>query len=220
MNSSNDFATRQRGIRRTVIILLLIVATVVGLIVHKFTKTPVLNEEALREQGAIVFNNPRRFTDFELLDAQGQAFTRAQLEGKWSLIYFGFTHCPDICPMTLLDLQRLTAALPKDIASNTQIILVTLDPARDTPEVLQQYLAAFDSKFIGVTGEFLTIRRFANEVNVAFAKVVQGDDYTVDHSGNIVLINPMGDYHGFFKPPFDVETLRLTFSSIVKSFDF
>jgi protein SCO1/2 len=214
---SND---RQRGIRRTVTILLLVIATVVGLIVHKFTKAPVLNEEELRARGAIVFENPRRFTDFELLDAHGERFTRARLEGKWSLIYFGFTHCPDICPMTLLDLQRLTAALPDKIASNTQIILVTLDPARDTPEVLQQYLAAFDSKFIGVTGEFLTIRRFANEVNVAFAKVVQGDDYTVDHSGNIVLINPMGDYHGFFKPPFDVEKLRLTFTSIAEGFKF
>lgn len=215
-----DTASRQRGIRNTVIILLLIVATVIGLIVHKVTKPRILNQAELHAQDAIVFDNPRRFTDFELLDANGDAFTRTQLQGKWSLIFFGFTQCPDICPLTLLDLQRLMPALPDDIAAQTQVILVSLDPARDTPEVLKEYINAFNADFVGVTGDFLTIRRFANEVNVAFAKVVQDDDYTVDHSGNIVLLNPMGDYHGFFKPPFEVEKLNLTYTSIYRGFTF
>lgn len=218
--SDDDLARRRRGIRNTVAVLLIIVATVMGLIVHKVTKPRILNQDELRALDAVVFDNPRRFTDFELIDAKGAAFTPAALQEKWSLIFFGFTHCPDICPMTLLDLQRLHRALPQDIAANTQIILVTLDPTRDTPEVLQQYVAAFDENFIGVTGDFLTIRRFANEVNVAFAKVTQGDDYTVDHSGNIVIINPKGDYHGFFRPPFSTEKLELTFTSIYRGFKF
>lgn len=215
-----DLASRQRGIRNTVIVLVLIVATVIGLIVHKVTKPRILTQTELHAQGAVVFDNPRRFTDFELLDANGEAFTREQLQGKWSLIFFGFTQCPDICPLTLLDLQRLIPTLPEDIAAQTQVILVSLDPARDTPEVLKDYINAFSADFLGVTGDFLTIRRFANEVNVAFAKVVQEDDYTVDHSGNIVLINPMGDYQGFFKPPFEVEKLNLTYTSIYRGFKF
>ncbi len=214
-----DLASRQRGIRNTVIILLLIVATVIGLIVHKVTKPRILDQMELRAQDAIVFDTPRRFSDFELIDDQGEPFTREDLQGKWSLLFFGFTQCPDICPLTLLDLSRLMPALPQEIADNTQVILVSLDPARDTPEVLAEYVAAFNRDFIGVTGEFLTLRRFANELNVAFAKVTQGEDYTVDHSGNIVIINPMGDYHGFFKPPFSVEKLQLTFTSVVRGFD-
>ena len=214
-----DRASRQRGIRNTVIILLLIVATVIGLIVHKVTKPRILDQMELRAQDAIVFDMPRRFSDFELIDDHGEPFTREDLQGKWSLLFFGFTQCPDICPLTLLDLSRLMPALPQEIADNTQVILVSLDPARDTPEVLAEYVAAFNKDFIGVTGEFLTLRRFANELNVAFAKVTQGEDYTVDHSGNIVIINPMGDYHGFFKPPFSVEKLQLTFTSVVRGFD-
>ena len=214
-----DLASRQRGIRNTVIILLLIVATVMGLIVHKVTKPRILDQMELRAQDAIVFDTPRRFSDFELIDDHGQRFAREDLQGKWSLLFFGFTQCPDICPLTLLDLSRLMPALPKEVADNTQVILVSLDPARDTPEVLAEYVAAFNKDFIGVTGEFLTLRRFANELNVAFAKVTQGEDYTVDHSGNIVIINPMGDYHGFFKPPFSVEKLQLTFTSVVRGFD-
>lgn len=214
-----DPASRQRGIRNTVIILLLIVATVIGLIVHKVTKPRILDQMELRAQDAIMFDTPRRFSDFELTDDHGQPFTREDLQGKWSLLFFGFTQCPDICPLTLLDLSRLMPALPQEIADNTQVILVSLDPARDTPEVLAEYVAAFNKDFIGVTGEFLTLRRFANELNVAFAKVTQGEGYTVDHSGNIVLINPMGDYHGFFKPPFSVEKLQLTYTSVVRGFD-
>jgi protein SCO1/2 len=221
-NSPHDFdlASRQRGIRRTVIISFLLVLVVIGLVVHKVTKPQALTQDELREYGAVVLDKPRRFSDFELQDNNGQRFTREQLQGQWSLLFFGFTHCPDICPMALLDLQRMVSGLPSDMAADTQVILVTLDPARDTPEELTQYLAAFNKDFIGVTGEFLTLRRFANEVNVAFAKVMQGEDYTVDHSGNIVLINPMGDYHGFFRPPFDVDKLQLTFTSIYQNFDF
>lgn len=219
-NESFDLASRKRGIRNTVIVLLLIVASVIGLIIHKVTKPRILDQMELRANDAIIFDTPRRFSDFQLIDDHGQSFTREDLQGKWSLLFFGFTQCPDICPLTLLDLSRLMPELPEEIAEETQVILVSLDPARDTPEVLTEYVAAFNKDFIGVTGEFLTLRRFANELNVAFAKVTQGDDYTVDHSGNIVLINPMGDYHGFFKPPFSLEKLQLTYTSVVRGFNF
>lgn len=220
LHTEPDVGKRKRGIRNTVILLLVLVAVAMGLIVYKVTKPRVLTPVELRNYDAIVFEKPRQFSDIALTDHNGKEFTRAQLQGKWSLIFFGFTHCPDICPMTLLDLNRLLPDLPEDIRKNTQVILVSLDPARDTPEVLKEYVAAFNPDFIGVTGEFLTIRRFANEVNVAFAKVTQGDDYTVDHSGNLVLINPRGDYHGFFKPPFDTEKLQITYPSIYRSFEF
>ncbi|HEY7886398.1 MAG TPA: SCO family protein [Cellvibrionaceae bacterium] len=210
----------RRGIRRTVIICLVCIAVVIGLIVNKVTTPRVMSPAELRVNGAIVFDKPRMFDDFDLLNQQGEAFTQADLEGKWSLLYFGFTHCPDICPMAMVDLKNLYEALPQELAARTQVILVSVDPARDTPEVLAEYVNYFHPSFIGVTGEFLTLRSFANQVNVAFSKVTQGDDYTVDHSGNIVLINPMGDYHGFFKPPFELGKFKASFTSIDKSFNF
>lgn len=219
-NADFDIASRRRGIRTTVTLLLVIVALVLGLTVYKVLRPKPLDGEELRALNAIVFDKPRRLSDFSLVDHHNKPFSREQLQGKWSLIFFGFTHCPDICPMTLVDMDNLKDVLPPELASKTQILLVSLDPARDTPEELATYLANFDEEFIGVTGDFLAIRRFANEVNVAFAKVTQGDDYTVDHSANIVLINPMGDYHGFFKPPFEIDKLHQAYAAIVKGFRF
>ncbi len=214
-----DEAARLRGIRNTVIILLVIVASIIAYMMIRASMAPVLNQEELRERGAVVFDQPRRFSDLELVDHKGEAFTRERLEGRWSLLFFGFTHCPDICPMTMADLGRLVGDLPEEVAANTQVALVTLDPARDTPDQLSEYVNYFHPEFVGVTGEFLDLRRFANEVNVAFSKVTLGDDdYTVDHSSNIVIINPKGDYHGFFRPPFEHDRLKSTYLSIYRAF--
>lgn len=209
---------KRRGIRQTVAMCVVCVLVVIGLIAYKVSAPQVLSQEELRAQGAVMFDKPRMFDDFSLLDHRGEPFTQAALEGQWTLLFFGFTHCPDICPMALLDLKRLVEALPEKLAARTQVALVSVDPARDTPEVLAEYVGYFHPEFIGVTGDFLALRRFANQVNVAFSKVTQGDDYTVDHSGNVVLINPRGDYHGFFQPPFDLERIMLTYTSIDASF--
>lgn len=218
-NPDHRRARQQRGIRRTVAILVAVVAVVVGLQVYKVTREPALDRETLREQGTLVFEQPRRVSAFELMDHRGEPFTPEHLQGRWTLAFFGFTQCPDICPMAMAELARTMDELPPELAERTQVLLVTLDPARDTPEVLAEYVPYFHEDFVGVTGEFLTLKRLANEVNVAFAKVTQSDDdYTVDHSGNIVLFNPMGDYHGFFKPPFDPARLAEHYGSIVAAF--
>lgn len=211
-------AKQRAGIRRTIIVMVLAVTVVLGLIVAKVTRAPEVDREALREQGIILFDQPRKFTEFSLIDHRGETYTQEDLKGQWTFVFFGFTHCPDICPITLADLSRLMKALPKPMAEDTQVLMVTLDPARDTPEVLAKYVPYFHPDFIGVTGDFLTIRRFANELNVAFAKVTQGDDYTVDHSSHIALINPRGDYHAIFKPPFETEKMHTALSVIRSNF--
>jgi len=107
LHTEPNLVQRKRGIRNTVIFLMVLVAIAMGLIVYKVTKPRILTAVELRNYDAIVFDKPRQFSDIALIDHNGQAFTRAQLQDKWSLIFFGFTHCPDICPMTLLDLNRL-----------------------------------------------------------------------------------------------------------------
>lgn len=219
MTELDSKSQTRRGIRLTVIACVIFMTLLVTLLVNKLVTPRVMSAEELRLNGAIVFDTPRRFDDFTLRNQKGEPFTREDFVGQWSLVFFGFTHCPDICPTTMAELDRLMGKLPADIAEDTQVVLVSLDPARDTPEVLAEYVGYFDPAFTGVTGDFLTLRRFANQVNVAFNKVTIGDDYTVDHSGNIVLINPRGDYHGFFKPPFELAKLKATYSSIHQSFD-
>jgi len=209
---------QRQGIRRTVLALVLVVAAVVGLQVYKFSAEPTLDRAALREEGVLVFDQPRQITDFELKDHKGQPFGSGDLEGQWTLIFFGFTQCPDICPLAMADLSRLMGELPAELEANTQVLMVTLDPARDTPEVLADYVPYFHEDFVGLTGEFLTIRRFANELNVAFSKVTQGEDnYTIDHSGHISLINPRGDYHALFKPPFNAQKMARHYAALVEA---
>lgn len=206
--------TTRRGIRRTVIVLLVFIVLVLAGFINKITTPRVLSPVELQINGAILFELPRSFESLDLVDHRGQPFTKDQLTGGWSLVFFGFTHCPDVCPTTLAQLSAWYKGLAPDVQADTRVILVTVDPARDTPEVLGQYVPYFHPDFIGLTGEFLPIKRFANQLNVAFNKVLQGDDYTMDHSALVALINPRGDYHGFFKPPLDPAKLTLTYQSM------
>lgn len=130
------------------------------------------------------------------------------------MLFFGFTHCPDICPTTMSFLADLHRQLESTEAADTRVVMVTVDPARDTPEVLASYVPYFHPDFVGVTGEFMEIMGFARTFNAPFRKVTAEDgSYQVDHSANVVLINPRGDYHGFFRAPLDLAKMKVTFRS-------
>jgi len=208
--------SQTRGIALTVVGLLIFIAIVVGGFVHKVSQPRVLTAAELKLNGAWVFDQPRRLEPFQLLDHHGQAFTNDSLKGQWTLVFFGFTYCPDICPTTMALLGQLMQKLEGlPDADDTRVVMVTVDPARDTVEKLAQYVPYFNPAFLGVTGEFLEIHRFATGLNTPFRKVPgQGDDYQVDHSANVMLINPRGDYHGFFRAPLDLAKLKLTYRSI------
>ena len=208
--------TTQKNIRLTVIGLLLLIGIVVAGFVNKITQPRVMTDAQLRLNGAYMFETPRALRDFSLLDHHGERFDRERLQGHWTLVFFGFTHCPDICPTTMAFLSRFMnelEGLPE--ASDTQIVMVSVDPARDDVAVLSQYVPYFNPDFTGVTGDFLDIHRFATALNTPFRKVPdQGENYQVDHSANLVLINPRGDYHGFFRAPLDLAKLKVTYRSV------
>ena len=209
---------QKKGIAITVISIVLMVTLFMGLFLHKILSPRVLSFDELRLNGAIVFEKPRIIKDFQLVDHKQKAFTVEDLKGKWSLIYFGFTHCPDICPTSLAQLNRLFGVLDQEVVDQSQVIMVSVDPARDTPEVLASYVTYFNKNFIGVSGHFVETMKLAQNLNVAFNKVVTGDDYSVDHTGNLILVNPKGHYHGFFKPPFEMARMKLTLQSIQHTF--
>ena len=144
----------------------------------------------------------RAVADFHLLDATGRPFARADLLGAPALVFFGFTHCPDVCPTTLLKLARIRreAALP-----DLRVLFVSVDPERDTPPVIGMYVHAFDPTFEGLTGDAATIRSVASNFGVAVNRVeLPGGDYTMDHSAVVFLLDRQARIAAIFTPPLEV----------------
>ena len=131
--------------------------------------------------------------DFELTDHNGKPRALADFRGKVVVLFFGFTHCPDICPSTLAQFAQAAKQLGDD-AKRVQFLFVTVDPERDTPEVLRAYVPAFDSRFLGLTGDMPEIMRTAKEFKVLFQKQPgkTADSYTVDHSAGTYVFDTAG----------------------------
>lgn len=204
-----------RGVKITVALAVVFIAVVVASFVHRISQPRLLTDSELKINGAYLLDIPRRTGEFALTDHRGDPFGPERLRGHWTLVFFGFTHCPDVCPTTLSFLNQLVGELAGTEAEDTRVVMVSVDPARDTVEQLAAYVPYFNPDFIGVTGEFLEIHRLATALNTPFRKVPGGgDNYLVDHSSNVVLINPRGDYHAFFKAPLDLAKMKLTYRSI------
>ena len=187
---------------------------IVASFVHRVGEPRVMTLAETRANGLFLFDTPRDPGEFELLDHRGKPFSRAQLLGRWTLVFFGFTHCPDICPTTMVELADLKSQLVNTEAEATQVVMVSVDPARDTPERLSEYVPYFHPDFLGVTGDFAAILSFAQRLNAPFRKLSEPNgDYQMEHSANVVLMNPRGDYHGFFRAPLDIPKMRVTLRS-------
>lgn len=148
---------------------------------------------------------PRAIADFELTDHRGDAFTKASLRGRWNLLFTGFTHCPDLCPATLALLTEVDRRLP---AGSVQLIFLSVDPERDTPEVIAAYVGHFGPRLVGVTGARAEIEGLTAELGLAQVRNPGvGGDYTVDHSTALVLIDPKARVAGYFTPPHEIGLL-------------
>lgn len=216
MSFMNDqaSASQSRGIKWTVAALLVFIVVVVAGFVHRIQQPRVMTVAEMKVNGLYLLETPRNFGEIQLIDHHGKPFLRERFEGHWTFVFFGFTHCPDICPTTMAFLDEFVAQLEGTEAEDTQVVLVSVDPARDTVEQLAAYVPYFNPDFMGVTGEFLDLHRFATALNTPFRKVPgQDENYVVDHSANVVLINPRGDYHGFFKAPLDQAKMKVTYRS-------
>lgn len=127
-----------------------------------------------------------------LTDQHGQTRSLAEFRGQVVMLFFGFVQCPDVCPTALARAAEVMHALGDD-ANRVQLLFVTVDPERDTPEILQAYIDAFDPSFLALTGSMDEIRTAANEFRVFFRQVPTGSSYTVDHSAMTYLIDPQGE---------------------------
>lgn len=209
----------KRNIANTVIVCVALMSLFVGLSVHRILSPTILSHDQLNELGLFVYDVPRNVDDFTLVDQHGAAFTQQWFEGKWSLLFFGYTYCPDICPITLATMRQFEQVLAQEdaaVAEQVQVAMISVDPQRDTQEKLAQYMAFFDPDYVGATGEYIDIFNLARQLNVAFGYQPQADgSYLVNHSGQVILINPRGHFQGFFKTPHDPEKMAKAFRSVV-----
>jgi protein SCO1/2 len=188
------------------------IAVLAGLFVAAYTN------QVQQPEHALVFSAPRTLADFSLVDHRGGQFGRQQLTGSWNLLFFGFTRCPDVCPTTL---QTLAAAsrklddLPRHLRPS--VIMVTVDPMRDTVEALAAYVPYFDPDFVGVTGDMIQIQTLTREMGVAYAYTpgIGSDDYGVEHTASIFMFNPDGNLVAIFSTPHSVDGIETDYRIIV-----
>ncbi|WP_236209106.1 SCO family protein [Pseudomonas tohonis] len=197
-------------VQKTVFVLIALVALVLGLTVHK-----VLNNQRqadptqLLDAGIVLLPQSRTLPSISLTDQDGKPVVVNELKDKWSLLFFGYTFCPDICPTTLAQMRELKGLLPEAARNNLRVVLVSVDPNRDTPQQLKQYLGYFDPAFLGYTGELASIQKLANAVSIPFIPAdTSKENYTVDHSGNLVVIGPDGTQRGFIRAPLNNQKLK------------
>ena len=160
--------------------------------------------------------SPRRpLPDFSLIDQRGHAFGPAELRGRWSFLYFGYTNCPDVCPTTLTTLAAMEKRLrASGSATRPQVVFVSVDAARDTPAQLARYVPYFDPDFLGATAASQSaIEDLARKLGVAvFLSAPKADgSYTVDHSGEIFVTDPAGKLAAVLTGPFTAEALESDF---------
>lgn len=161
-------------------------------------------------QYATVLPSPMDFRALSLTDQEGDAFTRESLKGNWSLLYFGFTRCPDVCPATMQILavtrDRLAAqGLPESILP--KIVLISVDPDRDTADVLKSYVSYFGEDIIGLTSNRSELRKLTKQPGILIQESLSDDGYSVDHPESVFVINPNAKLQAFFIAPHSVDAL-------------
>jgi len=174
------------------------------------------------KQGTLL-PSAKAITDFQLTGQNGKPFTRNNLAGKWSFAFFGYTHCPDVCPTSLSMLAQVMKKLKQGNSLDTlpQVVFFSVDPERDTPELLAKYLPYFSPDFIGVTGDPQEILRLTRQLGIVYGKSPgeNSDDYLVNHSASIILFDPDGDFRALFGTPHDPALIAQDFVAISKYYE-
>jgi len=196
----------QNTSNKIIFMIAAIAALTAGIWMGANTPSTNTGHKAAEIQGVIL---PRAKTiqTFKLIDQNKQSFTLNNLKNKWSLIFVGYTHCPDVCPTALSTLKQVNQLMQTQKLQAPQVIFISVDPERDTPEILSEYVAYFNKEFIGLTGTLEELKKLTTQLSVSFAKApgasgdVNQDDYLMDHSSSFMLINPQGKLQSFITAP-------------------
>jgi protein SCO1/2 len=178
------------------------------------------NKPVELETGLWFGDQARALPEFELIDHNRNTLNRDSLKGKWSLMFFGYTHCPDICPITLQTMSDMVKAIEDpDVVKELSIYFVSVDPERDTPEILASYVTYFNPDFTGATAPIEKLAPLTRSIGIAHQIRNKTDDkpeYDVDHSSAIVLINPQAEFAGLFSAPQDALVMARDITRIIE----
>ncbi|MGB1580149.1 MAG: SCO family protein [Nevskiales bacterium] len=170
-------------------------------------------------QAATVLPQARTLPAVELLDQKGQPYPSGQLKNQWHLLFFGFTHCPDICPNTLALLAAINEARSNNSQAAIQMVFIYLDPQRDTPAKIKAYVEYFDKDMLGLTGSEAALAKLSSGLYLPYV-IGEADAngyYNVDHSGSLVLLNPQGQVRAYFSTPHRLEAILQDLDKLTRS---
>jgi len=209
-------------IRKNILIIILFMVTLLTLFANKITTPRTLSTNELLINGLFLFEQPKPISDFIFYSENNEEFTKSDLLGKWTLIYFGFTRCPDECPTTMYQISKLINILvEKDFPlDNKQWVLISIDPERDSSTDISKYAKGFNEKFIGAVNSRPMLINVATQLsvnNVMPNKDEMDSSHLDNHVNNIILMDPNGDFAGVFRPPFDISRLSLTYQSVTQN---
>jgi len=197
------------------IVVLVIVAFAAGLLLARLLVPGKVAPPQLEQ--ATVFPAPRALPTLDLVDQDGKPLPPRFFDGHWTLVFFGFTQCPDICPTTLATLAQANKQfgdLPA--GSRPRVLLVSVDPERDPPSILAPYVRFFDPAFLAATGSLEATAAAAAAFNVPYAKVAQdGGGYTLDHASGIFVVGPPGGIVAYLSAPHDAARIAANVRSII-----
>ena len=213
----------KKSIKINIGVILVFIITVLTLFINNITTPRSLSKQELLVNGLFLFQEPKEISDFSFMSSNNKTFTKKNLEDKWTVMYFGFSKCPNECPVAMHELSKLKKLLAeKDYKlDDKQWVLITIDPERDSPKIIDEYAKGFDSDFIGLSGSRPMLLSLATQLAVnnkmpPMESKGNNHEHLNDHANNIILLNPQGQFVGFFRPPFDISRLSLTYQSVTQ----
>jgi protein SCO1/2 len=207
------------------IVYVLVAALAAGLglwAAQRYFTSPAAAPSGPATQAVRLFQPPRELPAFSLRQSDGTALVPGELKGHWTLVFLGFTHCPDVCPTTLAQLsqaQKQWSAIPD--STRPRVLFVSVDPERDTPDRIGEYAHGFHRDTIAATADIPALEQFTRSLSLVFAKMPAeegrpADEYTMDHSATIVVLDPEGRMAGVIQPPFDPNAIASDFTALTR----
>lgn len=196
------------------------ISLVLGLWLSQQTLMSSNDTKVPKNLDATVLPNARPLVGFNLVNQNNQPFSSEQLKGHWSFLFFGFTNCPDVCPGTLRAMQSVWKTLPTKIGDvgHPKLIFVSVDPDRDKPETLKNYVQFFHPEFNAVTGKLDELDKLTNQIGILYGydeKEGNNDkEYIVNHSAQLILVDPKGRMRAVISPPHISKTIAANFQTI------
>ncbi|HEV7489841.1 MAG TPA: SCO family protein [Rhodanobacteraceae bacterium] len=200
-------STRRAGrVSANMLIVIAAVAAALGLWLGSRMFMPATRPQLA---AAVLYPTPRAIPEFHLARADGNALTLADWKGRWTVAFFGYTNCPDVCPTTLATFKQVWATLrAAGLADRLSFDFISVDPERDTPAQLAKYVGYFSRDFVAATGTDEELTALTRALGLVYARAPTGNgDYTVDHSASAIIIDPNGREAGLFRPPFVAKTI-------------